>query len=355
MANQYIDLPIQSSAPLPAGAATAANQVLEIAALNSIDSKLTSPIAVSQSGLWSVTLNSGSNTIGKVDQGLGGASPWLVTGPLTDAQLRATPVPVSGTLTTLQGTSPWVISGTVTSNIGTTGGLALDTTVAGLLTNTQLRASPVPVSLASTTITGTVAVTQSTSPWVISGSVTANAGANLNTSALNLETTQSAINAKLPSTLGQKTMANSLAIVIASDQTAVPASQSGTWNITNVSGTVSLPTGASTSALQTTGNTSLASIDSKMTASTATIFNIARSTSSAVALAANANRKGCLFVNDTGAICYISYAATSSTTSYTFRLTSNAFYEMAHPTYTGVISVIFASGGANTLNITELT
>lgn len=43
----------------------------------------------------------------------------------------------------------------------------------------------------------------------------------------------------------------------------VAATQSGTWNITNVSGTVSLPTGASTSALQTTGNTSLASIDTK--------------------------------------------------------------------------------------------
>lgn len=43
----------------------------------------------------------------------------------------------------------------------------------------------------------------------------------------------------------------------------VAATQSGTWNITNVSGTVSLPTGASTSALQTTGNTSLSSIDTK--------------------------------------------------------------------------------------------
>jgi hypothetical protein len=40
----------------------------------------------------------------------------------------------------------------------------------------------------------------------------------------------------------------------------VVASQAGTWNITNVSGTVSLPTGASTAALQTTGNTSLATL-----------------------------------------------------------------------------------------------
>lgn len=54
-------------------------------------------------------------------------------------------------------------------------------------------------------------------------------------------------------------------VTIASDNTAfsVNAIQSGTWNVTNISGTVSLPTGASTSALQTTGNTSLSSIDGK--------------------------------------------------------------------------------------------
>lgn len=53
-----------------------------------------------------------------------------VTGGLTDAQLRATPVPVSGT---------------VTVNVG--------------LTDAQLRATAVPVSLTSTTVTGSVAVT----------------------------------------------------------------------------------------------------------------------------------------------------------------------------------------------------
>jgi hypothetical protein len=50
--------------------------------------------------------------------------------------------------------------------------------------------------------------------------------------------------------IGQAAMAASLPVTIASDQTAVPASQSGTWNITNVSGTVSLPTGAATAAKQ---------------------------------------------------------------------------------------------------------
>jgi hypothetical protein len=41
--------------------------------------------------------------------------------------------------------------------------------------------------------------------------------------------------------------------------------QSGTWNINNVSGTVSLPTGCSTSALQTSGNSSLSTIATNTT------------------------------------------------------------------------------------------
>jgi hypothetical protein len=43
---------------------------------------------------------------------------------------------------------------------------------------------------------------------------------------------------------GQRPMATSLPVVIASDQSAVPASQSGVWNITNISGSISLPTNA---------------------------------------------------------------------------------------------------------------
>ena len=63
-----------------------------------------------------------------------------------------------------------------------------------------------------------------------------------------------AINASLP------TGSNTIGSIA---NTTFAATQSGTWNINNIGGTISLPTGASTSALQTTGNTSLASIDSK--------------------------------------------------------------------------------------------
>jgi len=49
-------------------------------------------------------------------------------------------------------------------------------------------------------------------------------------------------------TLGQKAMAASTPVTIASDQPAFPVTQSGVWHITNISGTVSLPTGAATQA-----------------------------------------------------------------------------------------------------------
>src|SRR5271157_5002030 len=56
------------------------------------------------------------------------------------------------------------------ANYGTSPGAVVAGSVNAFVTNT------VAVTLASTTITGTVAVTQSTSPWVVSGTVTANAG-----------------------------------------------------------------------------------------------------------------------------------------------------------------------------------
>lgn len=79
------------------------------------------------------------------------------TGPLTDAQLRAVAVPVSGTVTANAGTGPWPVTdngGSLTVD-GTVAVSSVGGTVAvsGPLTDTQLRAVPVPVS-------GTVTVNQ---------------------------------------------------------------------------------------------------------------------------------------------------------------------------------------------------
>lgn len=54
-------------------------------------------------------------------------------------------------------------------------------------------------------------------------------------------------------------LAGTLTATLAAGSAVIGAvTQSGSWNITNVTGTVSLPTGAATSAAQTTGNTSAA-------------------------------------------------------------------------------------------------
>lgn len=97
------------------------------------------------------------------------ASPVPVSGLLTDVQLRASAVPVSGVFfqavqpvsgTFFQTTQP--VSGTITANIGTSG---------SLLTDTQLRATPVPVSA---TQSGTWTVqpgnTANTTAWKVDGS-----------------------------------------------------------------------------------------------------------------------------------------------------------------------------------------
>lgn len=207
---------------IPAGGATAANQVLEIAQLTGIHSDTTSldgktvHVDTGAVVVASSALPTGAATAAKQDTG--NTSLASIDSKLTN------PLPVSAALLPLP-------TGASTAANQTTGNASLSSidskltsplTVTGPLTDTQLRATPVPVS----------------------GTVTANAG---------------------------------------SGTFATSASQSGTWNITNISGTVSLPTGASTSALQTSGNASLASIDTK----TPALGQTAMAASTPVALASD--------------------------------------------------------------------
>lgn len=216
-------------------------------------------------------------------------------------------------------------------------------------------------------------------------------------------TSLSSIDTKTP-VLGQAVMTASSPVVIASNQSAIPASQSGTWNITNVSGTVSLPTGASTSALQTTGNNSLSSIDGKLatlgqktmtgsepiviasdqsaipvsqsgtwivqpgntanttawlvnevTSSTSSVTSVGSSATSVNLLASNANRKNATFYNDSTQILYLKLGATASNTSYTVQIQPGGYYELpAGKIYTGAIDGIWAAANGNA-RITELT
>lgn len=88
------------------------------------------------------------------------------------------------------------------------------------------------------------------------------------------------INAGTPNALGQTTMVNSMPVVIASNQTAVPASQSGTWNLNNITGTVSLPTGAATEATLLLVNNNLSS--ASRTPGIKTYVNAAGSTTAGI-------------------------------------------------------------------------
>lgn len=167
---------------------------------------------------------------------------------------------VSGltTLSVTQGTVPWVVSGTITANQGTNPWI------------TDGSGSTQPVS-------GSVSVVNFPATQVVSGTVTANAGTNLNTSALALDTSVNSL-LKPASTLAALTVLGSITSAVTVIQPTAanlnvtvgnfPPTQpvSGTVTVNNITGTAALPTGASTSALQTTGNTSLSTIATQTTA-----------------------------------------------------------------------------------------
>lgn len=221
---------------------------------------------VSQSGTWNI------NSI---------LNPISVTGGLTNTELRASPVPVSLTSTTVTNfPASQTVNGTVTANIGTTNGLALDASLGTLdiSVNTLLKPSSTLASVSNvgslTSITNPVAVTgtffQATQP--VSAATlplpTGAATAALQTSG---NASLSSIDSKLTSPISTS---RTWALQSSTDSTTVTGSVSisgsPTVSVSNFPATqaisaasLPLPTGASTSALQTTGNNSLSSIDSK--------------------------------------------------------------------------------------------
>lgn len=132
--------------------------------------------------------------------------------------------------------------------------------VSGPLTDTQLRATAVPVS-------GTFF--QATQP-ISAAALPLPSGAS--TSALQTigNTSVASIDTKTPA-LGQALAAASTPVVLTAAQlttltplTSVTVTQATGTNLHAVVDSSALPTGAATSALQTTGNTSLSSIDGKL-------------------------------------------------------------------------------------------
>ena len=163
----------------------------------------------------------------------------------------------------------------------------------------------------------------------------------------------------------------------------VAATQSGTWNINNISGTVSLPTGAAT-------ETTLSTLNGKVTAcdtgavtisaalpagtnnigdidvltlpdvalknySTSAVTSVVSAAVSTSILASNANRRMAIMVNDTDRNTYVKLGATASTTSFSYKLSPGQILELPIPIYTGAIDAIWDATPTGSMRVTEIT
>lgn len=374
--------PVSAAAlPLPAGASTSANQATGNASLASIDTKLTAPLSV--------------------------------TGPLTDTQLRASAVPVSAASLPLP-------SGASTSALQTTGNTSLASidskltspiTVTGPLTDAQLRATAVPVSAASLPLPTGAATEATLATRLADATFTARINTlgqktSANSTPVVIASDQSAVPISGSVSVSNFPATQPVSGTVTANQGTGGASA---WKVDGSAVTqpisaasLPLPTGASTSALQTTGNTSLASIDGKLPAalvggrldenvgawlgSTAPTVGSKTSANSvpvviasdqgAVAisgptcatatrtsptvtnvvstvLASNASRKGATFFNDSSSNVFLALGTAATTSDFTARLQANDYYEVPFG-YTGAITAI-KSSGSTSLRVTELT
>lgn len=113
---------------------------------------------------------------------------------------------------------------------------------------------------------------------------------------------------------GQQTMANSIPVALASDQTALRTPN----------------------------------------ASSATLSNVAGSASNVTLLAANSSRRGAIIFNDSTAALYIKFGSTASTSSFTYKVFPAGTWEMSPGiVYTGIIDGIWDSATGNA-RVTEL-
>jgi hypothetical protein len=163
----------------------------------------------------------------------------------------------------------------------------------------------------------------------------------------------------------------------------VAATQSGTWNITNVSGTISLPTGAATeSTLSTLNgkvtacNTGAVTISTALPAgtnnigdvdvltlpdvaiknySTSAVTSVVSAATSTSILASNVNRRMAIMVNDTDRNTYVKLGATASTTSFSYKLSPGQILELPIPIYTGAIDAIWDASPTGSMRVTEIT
>jgi hypothetical protein len=216
---------------------------------------------------------------------------------------------------------------------------ATESTLGTLLTEVEFEARINTLGQKAMVASTPVVIASDQSPVPISGTITATvtdvgvrnvADVRINPSTAERQDTATAIlttidadtgsiDSKL-NTLGQKAMVGSVPVVISSDQSALP-----------VSGTISVSQDKSTNELFSTA--SVSNVDSEV-------------------LAANSDRKMVAIFNDSGAVVYFKYGAAATTTSFSFRMANNEYYEFPQPVYTGSLHAIRGAGSGN-VHITE--
>jgi hypothetical protein len=320
-----------------------------------------------------------TGTLAWVPQSGGGAGPTAdvniissvslaVTGPLTDTQLRAAVVPTTDDHTTAalplsvrlsDGAAFYNATGGGGGNLATA---AKGTTAAGnptsentdvntqslhtRITNASIAVTGTfwqatqPVSLTSTTITGSVAVTGPltdtqlrATPVPISGTVAATqSGAWSTGRTWALDTTTDDVKAQIfdgTNSVGVKALNNQ-----------VVATDFGLITNTVIHGLTTAGGGGYID-VKVNPSGSLAVAFSTATANART--SVAGAAADTLILAANSNRLGATIYNDSSAILYLALGtAAASTTDFTVKMVASAYYEVPFG-YTGMIRGIWAS------------
>lgn len=286
------------------------------------------------------------------------AEATLVGGEDSNGDLQPISVGLDGTVNVAAAALP-LPSGAATAARQDTGNTSLASIDGKVLTDAQLRASPVPVSgpLTDTELRAT--------PVPVSGTVTANAGSGtfaVSAASLPLPT-GAATEATLSSLNGKVTAVDTGAVTISSalpagtnnigdvDVLSLPALPAGNNNIGDVD---AIQSGTWTVQPGNIQNTTAWLVQDDKSA-TATLANISAATSSTTLQASNSARKGFSVHNDSSSILYVKFGSTASATSYTVKLIADAYYELPTTSvYTGIITGIWVSA-TGSARVTELS
>lgn len=254
-----------------------------------------------------------------------------------------------------------------TNNIGDVDVLTVPAPLSTAGGGTEAAALRVTVATDST---GVLSVDDNGGSLTVDGAVTANAGTNLNTSALALEAggnlaaaaaSLSVLDdwdetdrAKVNPIAGQAGVQGASGVVTALTQRVVLATDVPLPAGTNAIGKLAANSGVDIGDVDVTsvGGT----VTTKETRSaTGTLTQVNDSASSVTILASNASRLGASIANDSTATLYLKMGTTASLTDYTVPVVTGAYYEVPF-NYTGRIDGIWATDpNTGAARVTEFT